>query len=233
MVIWILFNTVGHTPERLTEEWIEYRINIFERYTLQSLKNQTNQDFEVYLCCDVTTMPTINACLGRRKSLPSNIHFDTTNNNNNDVKRDIKNYDVLYHIRLDSDNLYQKGFIQRLHDYVPKEDTQVIISQNGYVYDIRDDSLAPYFQKSPPFYAFIYKVQDFIDGFRYKTPLGHTKIINCWRYEFIEGNNYIVSLHGKNVLNTRDKLNEKMLIEGDRKEQVLKEFGIQNRLSYK
>lgn len=232
MVIWILFNTVNYTTDRLTQEWLEYRLDIFEKYTLKSLKNQSNQDFRVYLCCEESTMPMIRAYLDKKPPLPNNIQFDTIVHNEMDIKKDIMQYDFLYHIRLDSDNLYHQDFIQKLYDYVPKEETQVIISQNGYVYDTRDDSLAPYFQKSPPFYAFIYKVQDYIDGFRYRTPLGHSRIINLWKYEFMEGYNYIVSLHGKNVLNRRDKLNEKLLIEGDQKEKVLGEFGIQDRLIY-
>lgn len=230
MVIWILFNTVNYTTDRLTQSWIEYRLDIFEKYTLKSLKNQSNQDFRVYLCCEGSTIPVIKSCLKKRASLPVNIYFDTIANNERDVKAALLQYDLLYHIRLDSDNLYQQDFIQKLYHYVPKEKTQVIISQYGYVYDIRDDSLAPYFQKSPPFYAFIYKAQDYINGFRYHTPLGHSRIINWWQYEFIDGSNYIVSLHGKNVLNGRDKLNENLLIEGDQKEKVLSEFGIQDRL---
>lgn len=226
MIIWITFNTANYTDDRLTKKWIENRLDIFEKYTLQSLINQTNQKFDVYLSCESVTIPIINECLSRRTSLPVNIHFNTISNIHKEIIQDMGNYDYLYHIRLDSDNLYHKDFIQKLYDYKPKDDTQVIISQYGYVYDIRDGSLAPYYQYSPPFYAYIYKKQDFLNGFRYRTPLGHTKIPNYWKYEFVEGYNYMVTLHGNNVLNRRDKLNEKLLIEGEERKKILDEFGI-------
>ncbi|WP_054739950.1 glycosyltransferase [Cellulosilyticum ruminicola] len=231
IVVWILFNTINYTPARLTKEWIDERIGIFEKYTLKSMKAQTNQNFEVYLCCDKTTMPIINECLAKRLPLPPNIHFDTTYSNSKAVMKDINNYDYLYHIRLDSDNLYHKDFIQKLYDYKPKKDTQVIITQNGYMYDGTDDRLATYYQPSPPFYTFIYKVQDYIDGFRYNTPGGHGNVIKMWKYELIEGLNYLVTIHGKNVSNFRGLVNKKALIEGENKERILKEFGMQDRLS--
>ena len=115
--------------------------------------------------------------------------------------------------------MYQKDFIQKLYDYRPKEDTEVIISQNGYVYDTRDACLASYFQKSPPFYAFIYKVQEYKNGFRYNTPGGHRMVIKLWKYELLD------------ELNNRNLLDEKMLLEKDEKEKVLKEFGILDRLT--
>lgn len=231
MVIYIIFNTHNRTPDRFTKEWIEYRIDIFERYTLQSIKEQTNQDFRVYLCCEKITMPIIHECLAKREPLPDNVRFDTIPNNNKDILKYIEKYDYLYHIRLDSDNLYQKDFIQKLYDYRPKEDTEVIISQNGYVYDTRDACLASYFQKSPPFYAFIYKVQEYKNGFRYNTPGGHRMVIKLWKYELLDGANYMITLHGKNELNNRNLLDEKMLLEKDEKEKVLKEFGILDRLT--
>lgn len=232
IVVWILFNTIKYTEARLTKEWIDERIGIFEKYTLKSMKAQTNQDFEVYLCCDKTTMPIIEECLAKRPPLPSNIHFNTTYSNNKSVLTDLEQYDYLYHVRLDSDNLYQKDFIQKLYDYVPKEDTQVLISQNGYVYDESDDALANYFQVSPPFYTHIYKVQDYIDGFRYNTPGGHGAIIKLWRYELVPGNDYLVTIHGNNVSNKRQVLiNKRPLIKGEEKEKILDGFGMADRLS--
>ena len=89
MVIYIIFNTHNRTPDRFTKEWIEYRIDIFERYTLQSIKEQTNQDFRVYLCCEKITMPIIHECLAKREPLPDNVRFDTIPNNNKDILRNM------------------------------------------------------------------------------------------------------------------------------------------------
>lgn len=230
IIIWIVFNSQNKTADRLTKEWIEYRISIFDKYTLKSIKAQTNQNFRVYLSCEKVTMPIINECLAKREPLPNNVIFGTNGSNNKELLRYINNYDYFYQVRLDSDNLYQKDFIQKLYDYVPKEDTQVIISQSGYVYDAETDALAPYFQKSPPFYTFIYKVDEYKKGFRYVIPGGHRMVIKLLKNELIMGANYIVLLHGKNVLNDKNLLDEKKLIEKDDKAKILEQFGIQDRV---
>lgn len=45
VVIEINFNNYGMDPQRLTREWLERRMDIFRRFTLNCLKAQTNQDF--------------------------------------------------------------------------------------------------------------------------------------------------------------------------------------------
>ena len=109
---------------------------------------------------------------------------------------------------------------------MPQEETEVLISQNGYVYDGRDGALASYYQPSFPFYAYIYKAEDYMKGKRYSSIGGHGNVIKILKYELIEGNNYIVTLHGKNVLNERHLLKKHLMIENPEKKVILNEFGM-------
>lgn len=226
IVIVSSFNNAKYTEARLTKEWIENRLDIFERFTLKGFKAQVNQEFEAYLQCDETTMSIINECLSHRETLPQNVHFDTVANCNKGILKDLDQYQFLYWVRVDSDNIYHKDFVEKLHQYVPKEETEVIISQNGYVYDGRDGALASYYQPSPPFYAYVYKAEDYINKKRYSSIGGHGNVIKILKYELLEGNNYIVTLHGKNVLNERHLLKKDLMIENPEKKAILAEFGM-------
>lgn len=226
IVIMIHFNSLKYSEARLTKEWIENRLDIFERFTLKSIKIQTNQDFDVYLQCDKASMSTINECLSAREPLPANVHFENRSVCQKEILKGLDQYEYLYWVRLDSDNLYHKDFIDKLHQYSPKEETEVLISQNGYIYDGCEGTLASYYQPSPPFYAYIYKAENYIKGDRYNTPGGHGSVIKLHQYELIEGNNYIVTLHGKNVSNDRRLINRELIIEGSKRGTILSEFGL-------
>ncbi|MCM3203331.1 hypothetical protein [Paenibacillus illinoisensis] len=45
----INFNNYGFDPKRLTREWLERRMDIFRRYTLNFLEAQTHQDFLILM----------------------------------------------------------------------------------------------------------------------------------------------------------------------------------------
>lgn len=90
IVIVSAFNNAKYTDARLTKEWIENRLDIFERFTLKGFKAQVNQEFESYLQCDETTMTIINECLCRREPLPTNVHFETVANCNKGILKDLE-----------------------------------------------------------------------------------------------------------------------------------------------
>lgn len=73
----------------------------------------------------------------------------------NGLKESCQSNDYIYIVRLDSDDLYHKTYIQQLHDYKPKKDTEVLINKNGYLYDSITGRIDLYYHFSSNF-MFIY-----------------------------------------------------------------------------
>ena len=225
MIIGIHFNNLKYTDARLTSQWINERLDVFWKYTLQSFKVQTNQNFEVYLHYDIESEDVIQTALQRRERLPDNVHCGDVKSYKEAIVNKVSKSDLFYFIRLDSDNLYHKDYIQKLHDYKPKKETEALMSQYGYLYGEQSGRLAYYYQLSPPFYTLLYKSKEYIRGKRYELPGGHGSVSQRLKCEFLSGNNYLVTLHGHNVSNGEWLMQGKSFVK-EKKEKILQEFGI-------
>ncbi|SCI26764.1 glycosyltransferase [Romboutsia sp. 1001713B170207_170306_H8] len=219
----IVFNTFRFSDIRLDPEWIKYRMNIFMNYTCQSLINQTNQSFMCTLLYDKLSKEIIESELRKYPELPKNIVFES---NLNKLKDMVKSYDYVYEVRLDDDDMYHNSFTQQLLDYSPNPETQVLINQKGYVYDIINDKLGKWYFEYPPFYTLIYKASDYLNNVRYYLEGGHAGAIKL-KYEVLESENYMVILHGKNTLNKFNSRNQVGVIEDlYEKNRILNEFKV-------
>lgn len=182
----------------LSPEWINYRLNIFFNYTLKSLLHQTNQSFLCILRYDKSSENVILDSLSKYPKLPNNIIF--TPNGDEILKSAIKGYEYLYHVRLDSDNLYHPNYIDQIDSFIYKEGLECILCQNGYIYDIINNNLAELYHYSPSFYTLIYKTTDYINGFRYKISGDHLGAINL-SHSILPNRLYMITTHEKNVSN--------------------------------
>lgn len=224
IVVNINFNTHRFTDKRLTKEWIDERIAIFNKFTLRSLRNQTNQDFITHVNYDPVTESLIKNALENYEQLPDNVMFVTPHKRN--IIDRLDGYDSLYIVRIDSDNLYHQSFIQQLHDHKPKDETQVLINQKGYVYDSVKNKLATYFQVSPSFYTLVYKAEDYLKGIRHTIPGTHAAAIQL-PHEILDRYNYTIVIHTSNFMNG-DHLfrgaNSKMITDSHEYDTILKAF---------
>lgn len=227
MVIPIHFNSLKYSDKRLTKEWIEDRLDIFWRFTLQSLKAQTNQEFEAYLMYDILSAQVVQEALSHREPLPENIKFLDLKAAKERIEDTLEGYDQLYWIRLDSDNLYEKNFIQKLYDAQPAPETQALVCQMGYMYDEQTGNIVPYYQFSPPFYTLIYEPKHYIRGFRYETPGGHGSVGKLLKCEFLQGDNFLVTIHGANVSNASFLMSNHKALPQEMYQDILESFGIQ------
>ncbi|MBU7008556.1 glycosyltransferase [Phosphitispora fastidiosa] len=224
IIVNINFNTHRFTDKRLTKEWIDERIGVFNKFTLRSLKNQTNQDFLTLVNYDPVTESLVMDALGNHEKLPDNVKFVTPSEKN--VINNIKGYDHVYIVRIDSDNLYHTSFIQQLHDYNPKEETQVLINQKGYVYDSVNNKLATYFQVSPSFYTLVYKVEDYLKGIRHVIPGTHGAAIKL-PHEILDRSNYTIVIHTCNFMNGAHLFkwkDSRVITDKDEYDAILKDF---------
>lgn len=213
IIIYSNFNTPNYMGSPYLEEsskkihlesWINNRMDIFFDYTLKGFKGQSNQNFTaVYNYHD----PTENLILNAIKShggLPNNVLFVPRSTYEETIDNLVEGYDQLYLTKLDSDDVYIKSFIEKLHSYTPKKETEVIISDYGYMYDILNNRMAKIRHVSASFHSYIYKLKeekipyysldlspiDLLDESHFSA-LKHT-------YEYIEGFNYLWNIHGEN-----------------------------------
>jgi hypothetical protein len=194
IVIEINFNNYGMNPQRTTEEWIENRISIFQKYTLKSLKKQTNQNFLTVVKLAEGCSEIINRALQKYEPLPDNIKFGTSIESQRRIEAYIHGYDELYVARQDSDDLYHKSFVQQLHNYRHKPSTEVLINQDGYMWDTVDNRMIHIHFESPQYYTFVYTAKDYLDGKRYILPGGHGYAIRL-PHEILKNRNYVNIVH--------------------------------------
>lgn len=222
IIIRIPFNTSNHNgEERFTREWIDYRISVFMKFTLESLKNQTNQEFITLVRYVPETEDLIQQALRKYDRLPTNILFISNSDYKEFIINDIKNYNDLYLVRLDSDDMYHQSFIQQLYDYDHKEKTKVLINQYGYIYDSLRHLVCAVKRKSPPFYVELYKSKNYIEGERHRIT-GHNRAIQL-PHEIIKERNYVIVIHSNNTASYYDVDEERSMHNGEEKK-ILKEF---------
>jgi len=224
IVININFNLMQATEERLSEEWIDYRIGIFTDFTRRSLEQQTNQDFLCLLRYEEESEAFVHKALAKYPLLPNNIKFVTKKQYKSPFMEYINSSDEFYIVRLDSDNLYHKTYIQQLYDYQPRERTIVLICQEGYVYDSEHHRLARWYNESPPFFTFIYKTASYLKGDRHTMRGGHAAMIK-YCHEMLPVGNFMVLIHGRNTMGHFNSPWRRELIEDSEQiASILKDF---------
>jgi len=196
VIIQIPFNVQGFNKKNeLDKKWIRYRLMLFVNYNLKSLKAQTNQHFTALFRCRDKTIPYIKKEIGGK--LPENVLIVGVNEYQKKIKELIKDYNYLYLVRMDSDDLYVNLFVDTIQNYNPKPETEVLISQDCYTYDIIQKKLAYFWYNSPQSFILIYKTKDYNQGKRYYLKNGHGGAI-LLNHEFITGVNYMDTVHGRN-----------------------------------
>jgi len=210
--------------DRLTQTWIDYRMEIFMRYTMQSMKKQTNQEFLHVLKYDADSADKIEIALSQYEKLPANIRFVRFPDEYKKVLREyVTGSQELYLVRIDSDNMYHYRYIDLLHSLTPDKQTEALVNQHGFILDAVNGRLAHFYARSPSFYTLIYDTEAFLQGHRYifKT---HNDVIRL-RHELLSSANFMVLVHERNVSNMFDMRYRGELIENRRDiETTLKDF---------
>ncbi|CEO25318.1 hypothetical protein NE452_06495 [Paeniclostridium sordellii] len=211
-------------PQRLKKEWIDYRMDVFMKHTYKSLINQTNQSFTAVINYVKSSENLIFEALSKYPKLAENVIF--TCEGEKVIKNLISDYEYLYMVRLDSDDMYHPSFVQQLIDF-DDNSVQCIINQEGYVYDINEDKLGLWYALSPPFYTHIYKVDEYLKGYRHKLEGGHLGAINL-NHKILQKGNFMVIIHGGNTSTTFSNHNCTKSVIDDKslKKQILNEFNI-------
>ncbi len=209
----------------LTKEWINYRIDIFMKFTCKSLIKQTNQDFLALLRYNDESEELINEALNKYTKLPDNIKFIKRKEKNKLIYKTLEqgNYDYVFEVRLDSDDCYNEDYFEMLKNYKPKEGTQFLMNQKGYIYDSINCKLGYWYCKSSPFFVASYKIDDYLNKVRYKVERGHSGVIN-YPHEILNENNFLVIVHAKNTLTDFNKRLQGLIENKNEVKQILNTF---------
>lgn len=187
------------------ELWVKNRINVFMNYTYKSLVNQTNQDFIACIIYDDKTEKLIVSELMKYGELPQNIIFIGQSIVDALIKEKIAGSEYVYFVRIDSDDMYHKSYIQKLYDYTPLPETTSLINQLAYLYDSFYNKLYVCHAKILSCYTLIYKSEDYLSGV---IPTVITNQLDAQmdiayhvlNREEMEGLNYVWHVHSKNTI---------------------------------
>jgi len=154
--VYILFNVkkpeLGNNTDPV---WISKRMDLFEKYTLQSLRQQTDQDFEIDLLCCPESRDLFQL---RHYKIPGvTLHFSIQEYF--DYINDCVCWSPAagckepYLLKIDSDDLYHKRAIEICRSRLQATSgIEHLAFVNGYVYDL-DTGAINHFSNGVPFYC--------------------------------------------------------------------------------
>jgi len=184
IVFVIPFNNRYSSDAAGTADWIRSRIGIFMRYTLRSLLKQDTQRFQAFVLYRPQSEALIQAALAQHPPLPGHVSFVTKPVYEAKVAEAVKEYDLLYEVNLESDDMYHRSFVSLLERHVPKKSPVVLIPQYGYAYDSVQNRMARFFFWAPSFLTTVYPAEAYRAGLRLQMPHGYRSALTLPR-EFI------------------------------------------------
>jgi hypothetical protein len=179
-------------------DWLEYRLSIYEKYTLRSLKRQTFTNFTLWICCE-TGMEEIMGPLRREISgatFTFGAHFPASA---------VPPCDWVYVTRIDSDDLYSSDALKIVDSYTPSTSrVEASIFQRGYIHSIDTEDWGIYYKPSSPFHCVMFPRDIFVDEESYrKSFIGdHSKVQAAYPSRALPEFKFCVLIHGRNWSST-------------------------------
>jgi len=134
---------------KLSEDWITNRFYLFTNTTLQSLLNQTFQDFEIWMFCGKRNQQLVDSFDWHPRCKIIRDHG----------KKELSklNTDYLAITRLDSDDLFHQDAMKEINDNLIFSDKrECLIFRQGFLFDWQNGILAKYRDERSPFFTHIF-----------------------------------------------------------------------------
>ncbi len=196
------FTTDKNGKQTLSDEWLDHRFDLFERYCLPSLAAQTNKDFTWLLFFDESTpdayrqrveearqvCPQIQACyingLDIVPVISSAVDSDT---------------DILITTRIDNDDAFREDALDVIRKQAENVTDDLCVNLRfGFAFD-RQEAVV-FSQKYNPFSTLVELRKP--EGFKTIFGAGHGKIHQLARVKQIKtGPHWLMLVHDKNVTN--------------------------------
>jgi hypothetical protein len=202
------------------DDWLHRRIELFQKYTLESLRSQTYKNFKIWICCAEGIQEPMKPL---QEVLTDAIftygeHF--TNGMSRQERAKMTDCDRVAIMRIDSDDVYRYSAIQTVREYMSNlkvtDEPQVLLYQVGYLYDINDQRLGIYRKNSSPFHTLMFAVPDFMSPSRYAPKFcgDHSMVAERYKFHVLPQKQFCVLIHGDNFSSTFNSLVEKILPDG-------------------
>lgn len=138
---------------RVPPEWVKHRLDFFHKYTLQSMLNQTEQDFDIWAFCG--------QCY---KSVTSDYNWHPRVKviyNMYDFFRDYlakSEEDYLVIGRIDSDDMYHKNTLKVIKENLVKNENKVtrLVFCRMYSWNRINNVISSYYQSHPPCFVHVF-----------------------------------------------------------------------------
>lgn len=187
----------------LDEDYLEERFDIFERFTLQSIKKQTNQNFIWLILFHKNTPDKFKQKIQMLKREFSfvDLYFD-------DEEKFIfsdycdnvdNNTDWFITTRIDNDDMFTKDYIEQIQEYANRNiHTCVLSFENGIKYDLKSQKRYEHKRKDNHFLSMIGPKEECILQYN------HAKILDSGKeIIFLNSNKpmWTEIVHDSNVIN--------------------------------
>jgi len=223
--------------------WWTYRLGIYENYCLASIKNQTNKNFVLFMMLkgySTNFKDKIEQMLIDSK-LKYVIQIIGETSIEEALKQYLDNIDVVYHTRIDSDDMFHYDVVNEIQSY-EYEERRALLFSKGYCYDCRRNKLQHYYMPAPPFSTIMYPIETYLDEEKqdeYKGFKSHDAIGSTMKLIRLSENKFIVNVHDTNRITiyhddrTIFKGHESETeIPADQVDNILNDFGISS-MTYK
>lgn len=240
------------TGKRGKADYLELRSEIFENYTISSMRNQTEQNFLhlVTFRPQEEGNPMVQDLENRLKAKNYNFIFTFfgqpfwyAHAGNGDIKKRVEktfsllkerfyhSEDYVYFTVIDSDDLYHKDAIREIQSY-PFAFKRALYFKQGYLVNILTGQLATYTGslRCPPFWTIVYPAEIFFDVQKY-LDYGLIKVHHSIPLFFdavqMSDYKYMRTVYGKNI-STRwnDPAQQGEITDLKERKEILKDFNI-------
>lgn len=209
-----------------TQDWLNGRYKFFTENTLKSLKQQTYQNFFLWINCDPgmehpsmieelipLCPPGTIFSFGDKEVGWSDCRRHNILEIANVVWRNIINSDMVYVTRIDSDDLFANDALALANSCKPLEPGKVEASVfcQGWMLDVtpgREGKVGVYNNPSSPFHTIMFPTSTFLDARKYEEvwhKIGdHSRVRNALPSQVLPHWKFTVLIHGNNFLSNMD-----------------------------
>lgn len=187
----------------LDDDYLEERFNIFERYTLQSMKKQTNQNFTWLILFHQRTPDKFKQRIEQLKDEFSfvDLYFDDDDkfSFSDYCKNQGEDTDWAITTRIDNDDMFDEDYIEQIQEYANNDLHECVLSfEKGIKFDLSSQKAYEYERKDNHFLSMIGTQEECILQYN------HAKILSCGK-EIIFLNSdkpmWTEIIHESNVIN--------------------------------
>jgi len=192
----ILFNIkMPHLGNNTDSAWLDYRLDLFQRYTLRSLLNQIDNRMRIWMICTPESEKILMPKVGAMRDVDFIFDVDEA------CSHLEGNREPIYFLKIDSDDLYHESVVEKVRQTLgPLDGMPMLMFDDGYIYDISTRKLSIYMRWSMPTIAVKFGPGLFnADNFRARCICNITKVRDRFKPIIVSGRLVCCLDHERNL----------------------------------